>query len=110
MSSDGDLLAQGWVRARQKWEVDASTLSFKEGDALQSLIKVRTVDPVVFLDSKGRAYTVEASHCRPAAVTAPASSLVDVQGAHILFVVPAPDTEFWSPPAVVMDFSPALPT
>src|SRR5581483_10764363 len=86
---------KGWVRARQGWEVDASTLSFKEGDALQSLIKVRTVDPVVFLDSKGRAYTVEASQLPPGRGDgAPASSLVDVQdGAHIMFVVAGkPDT------------------
>lgn len=80
---------KGWVRARQGWEVDPATLSFKEGDALQSLIKVRTVDPVVFLDSKGRAYTVEASQLPPGRGDgAPASSLVDVQdGAHILYVV-----------------------
>ncbi|MBX6393969.1 MAG: DNA topoisomerase IV subunit A, partial [Burkholderiales bacterium] len=51
----------GWVRARQGWNVDPSTLSFKEGDSLQALIQCRTVDPVVFLDSKGRAYTVEAA-------------------------------------------------
>ncbi len=86
---------KGWVRARQGWEVDAATLSFKEGDALQSLIKVRTVDPVVFLDSKGRAYTVEASQLPPGRGDgAPASSLVDVQeGAHIMYVVAGkPDT------------------
>ena len=51
----------GWVRARQGWGVDASALSFKEGDALGALIQCRTVDPVVFLDSKGRAYTIEAA-------------------------------------------------
>ncbi len=86
---------KGWVRARQGWEVDPNALSFKEGDALQSLIRVRTVDPVVFLDSKGRAYTVEASQLPPGRGDgAPASSLVDVQdGAHILYVVAGkPDT------------------
>ena len=80
---------KGWVRARQGWEVDPAALSFKEGDALQSLIKVRTVDPVVFLDSKGRAYTVEASQLPPGRGDgAPASSLVEVQdGAHIMYMV-----------------------
>jgi topoisomerase-4 subunit A len=78
---------KGWVRARQGWEVDASSLSFKEGDGLMALIKCRTVDPVIFLDSKGRAYTVEASQLPPARGDgAPASSLVEVQdGAHILY-------------------------
>jgi topoisomerase-4 subunit A len=80
---------KGWVRARQGWEIDPTALSFKEGDALQSLIKVRTVDPVVFLDSKGRAYTVEASQLPTGRGDGvPASSLVEVQdGAHMLYVV-----------------------
>ncbi len=76
----------GWVRARQGHGVDPSTLSFKEGDSLGALVLCRTVDPVVFLDSKGRAYTVEVSQL-PAARGdgAPASSLVDVQdGATIM--------------------------
>ena len=78
---------KGWVRARQGWEVDPASLSFKEGDSLLSLIKCRTVDPVIFLDSKGRAYTVEAAQLPPARGDGvPASSLVEVQdGAHILY-------------------------
>jgi topoisomerase-4 subunit A len=85
----------GWVRARQGWGVDASALSFKEGDALGALVQCRTVDPVVFLDSKGRAYTVEAAQLPPARGDgAPASSLVEVQeGGKIMFCVAGkPDT------------------
>jgi len=85
----------GWVRARQGWGVDPATLSFKEGDGLGTLIQCRTVDPVVFLDSNGRAYTVEASQLPPARGDgAPASSLVDVQeGGKIMFCVGGkPDT------------------
>jgi len=70
----------GWVRARLGWQVDPATLSFKEGDSLQALIPCRTVDPVIFLDSNGRAYTVQAGDLPPARGDgAPASSLVDVQ-------------------------------
>jgi topoisomerase-4 subunit A len=86
---------KGWARARQGWGVDPSTLSFKEGDGLLSLIQCRTVDPVVFLDSKGRAYSVEAAQLPPGRGDgAPASSLVEVQeGAHIMYVVAGkPDT------------------
>jgi topoisomerase-4 subunit A len=86
---------KGWVRARQGWEVDPSTLSFKEGDGLLSLIRCRTVDPVIFLDSRGRAYTVEVSQLPPARGDGvPASSLVEVQdGAHILYCLAGkPDT------------------
>jgi topoisomerase IV subunit A len=80
---------KGWVRARQGWEVDPTALSFKEGDELLSLLRVRTVEPVIFLDSKGRAYTVQAGDLPPARGDgAPASSLVDVQeGAQLLYVV-----------------------
>ncbi len=81
----------GWVRARQGWGVDPTTLSFKEGDELQSLLKCRTVDPVVFLDSKGRSYSVEVAQLPSARGDgAPASSLVDVQGgAKIMFCLAA---------------------
>ena len=75
----------GWVRARQGHGIDAGALSFKEGDSLQSLLECRTIDPVVFLDSNGRAYSVDAATLPPARGDgAPASSLVDVQeGARI---------------------------
>ncbi|MBX9630455.1 MAG: DNA topoisomerase IV subunit A [Burkholderiales bacterium] len=77
----------GWIRGRQGWEVDASALSFKEGDGLQTLIQCRTVDPVVFLDSKGRTYSVEATALPSGRGDGvPASSLVEVQdGAKILY-------------------------
>jgi topoisomerase-4 subunit A len=80
---------KGWVRARQGWEVDPTTLSFKEGDELLSLLQCRTVDPVIFLDSKGRAYTVQAGDLPPGRGDGqPASSLVEVQeGAHIMYMV-----------------------
>ncbi|MCW5626916.1 MAG: DNA topoisomerase IV subunit A, partial [Burkholderiales bacterium] len=85
----------GWVRARQGWEVDPAALSFKEGDGLGALLRCRTVDPVVFLDSKGRAYSVEAASLPPGRGDgAPASSLVEVQdGAKIVFCLAGkPDT------------------
>lgn len=77
----------GWIRGRQGWEVEASALSFKEGDGLQALIQCRTVDPVVFLDSKGRAYSVDANALPSGRGDGvPASSLVEVQdGAKILY-------------------------
>ncbi|MBI1397287.1 MAG: DNA topoisomerase IV subunit A [Betaproteobacteria bacterium] len=77
----------GWVRARQGWEVDPAALSFKEGDALGTIVKCRTVDPVVFLDSRGRAYTVAIADLPSGRGDGvPASSLVEVQdGAKIQF-------------------------
>ena len=78
---------KGWVRARQGWEVDPKSLSFKEGDSLMALLKVRTVEPVIFIDSRGRAYSVEVSQLPSARGDGvPASSLVEVQdSAHIMY-------------------------
>ncbi|TAK72932.1 MAG: DNA topoisomerase IV subunit A [Betaproteobacteria bacterium] len=71
----------GWVRSRQGNGVDPASLSFKEGDGLAALLPCRTVDPVIFLDSGGRAYSVEAGGLPSARGDgAPASSLVEVQG------------------------------
>jgi topoisomerase-4 subunit A len=86
----------GWARARQGHGVDPTTLSFKEGDGLAALIPCRTVDPVIFLDSAGRAYSVEAAGLPSARGDgAPASSLVEVQGgAKIMHCVAGkPDTK-----------------
>jgi len=86
----------GWVRVRQGYGVDAATLSFKEGDGLAALIACRTVDPVIFMDSGGRAYSVEAGGLPSARGDgAPASSLVDVQGgAKIMHCIAGkPDTK-----------------
>jgi len=79
----------GWVRARQGHGIDTAGLSFKEGDDLAAALECRTVDPVIFLDSKGRAYTTTAGELPPARGDgAPASSLVDVQdGARIMHCV-----------------------
>ena len=71
----------GWVRARQGHGVEPASLSFKEGDGLAALLPCRTVDPVIFIDSGGRAYSVEAGGLPSARGDgAPASSLVEVQG------------------------------
>jgi topoisomerase-4 subunit A len=79
----------GWVRARQGHGMDPASLSFKEGDGLAALIACRTVDPVIFLDSAGRAYSVEAAGLPSARGDGvPASSLVEVQnGAKIMHCV-----------------------
>jgi topoisomerase IV subunit A len=82
----------GWVRSRQGHGVDTASLSFKEGDSLALSIEARTVDPVIFLDSKGRAYTVQCTDLPSGRGDgAPASSLVDVQdGARIVQCVAGP--------------------
>ncbi|MDO4997922.1 MAG: DNA gyrase subunit A, partial [Neisseria sp.] len=80
------LSAKGWIRSRVGHNIDASQITFKEGDGLQQIIEGRTITPIVLLDSQGRAYTLDAADIpggRGDGV--PVSSLVDVQnGASIV--------------------------
>jgi len=56
----------GWVRSAKGHEIDPRTLSYKTGDAFQAAARGRSLQPVVFLDSTGRTYSVPA-HSLPSA-------------------------------------------
>ena len=55
------LSKKGWIRARSGHGVDLATVSFKDGDGLLQALECKTTDAVVFLGSKGRCYSLEAS-------------------------------------------------
>lgn len=57
---------KGWVRAAKGHEIDAGSMSFKAGDALQATVAGRSNQTAVFLDSTGRAYSIPA-HTLPSA-------------------------------------------
>ncbi|MEI2454696.1 MULTISPECIES: DNA topoisomerase IV subunit A [Lysobacter] len=48
---------KGWVRAAKGHDIDAATLSYREGDGLLAAAKGRSTQQVAFLDSTGRAYS-----------------------------------------------------
>jgi topoisomerase-4 subunit A len=78
-----------WVRSRAGHELDEAALSYKAGDERFAVIKTRTLSPVVFLDSKGRSYSVQASDI-PASRGdgVPLTTLIDIQdGARVLHVL-----------------------
>jgi topoisomerase-4 subunit A len=60
------LSAKGWVRAAKGHDVDASTLSYREGDSMLSFARGRSNQQAAFLDSSGRAYSTSA-HTLPSA-------------------------------------------
>ncbi len=60
------LSSMGWVRAAKGHEIDPATLSYKAGDAFQSVALGRSNQPAVFLDSTGRTYSLPA-HTLPSA-------------------------------------------
>jgi topoisomerase IV subunit A len=56
----------GWVRAAKGHDIDARALSYKAGDEFQAAAKGRNLQQAVFIDSTGRAYSLDA-HSLPAA-------------------------------------------
>lgn len=55
------LSEKGWVRAAKGHEIDATTLNYKSGDGYFASARGRSNQPIYFLDSTGRSYTVQAS-------------------------------------------------
>ncbi|MCW3480867.1 DNA topoisomerase IV subunit A [Neisseriaceae bacterium JH1-16] len=86
------LSQKGWLRARVGHNADLSTLSFKDGDALATVLETRTVWPLIVLDSKGRAYTVDAADVPTGRGDGvPVTSLVELQdGAKLAQVLAGP--------------------
>ncbi|MEP6633503.1 MAG: DNA gyrase subunit A, partial [Luteimonas sp.] len=60
------LTEKGWVRAGKGHDIDAATLSYRDGDGLKHAVKGRTTQQVAFLDSTGRSYSTVA-HALPSA-------------------------------------------
>ncbi|MFO1509958.1 MAG: DNA topoisomerase IV subunit A [Steroidobacteraceae bacterium] len=60
------LSTAGWVRAAKGHEIDPLTLSYKSGDAFQAVARGRSLQPAIFIDSTGRAYSL-AAHTLPSA-------------------------------------------
>jgi topoisomerase-4 subunit A len=60
------LSQKGWIRAGKGHDVDASALSYRDGDALLHAVRARTTMQAAFLDSTGRAYST-AAHTLPSA-------------------------------------------
>ncbi len=48
---------KGWVRAAKGHEVEASSLSYREGDKLLQAVRGRSTQQVAFVDSTGRSYS-----------------------------------------------------
>ena len=60
------LSEKGWVRAAKGHEIDPAGLNYKAGDRFLAAARLRSNQPVVFLDSAGRSYSLPA-HSFPSA-------------------------------------------
>jgi len=87
----------GWVRAAKGHDIDARALSYKAGDEFQAAAKGRNLQQAVFIDSTGRAYSLDA-HSLPAArgYGEPLSGSVDPpDGATFAAVLIGEPTDAW---------------
>ena len=87
----------GWMRSRQGHGLDVAQFAYKAGDAALAVLETRSVNPIVVLDSKGRAYTIRASDVpggRSDGV--PVTTLIEVQaGAKVAQAISAvPEQKF----------------
>ncbi len=48
----------GWLRSRTGHNIDPTQLTFRSGDSLLACLPCRTVDSLILLDTKGRAYSI----------------------------------------------------
>lgn len=78
----------GFLRTRTGHGVDASTLSWKEGDGPLAILETRTVHPIVLVGANGRTFTVRALDLPGGKGDgAPATSLVELAGTRIVGVL-----------------------
>ncbi|MFO1413844.1 MAG: DNA topoisomerase IV subunit A [Burkholderiales bacterium] len=52
------LSRQGWIRSRQGHGLDVTQFGWKTGDGPLAILEMRTVQPLVVLDTQGRAYAI----------------------------------------------------
>ncbi|MGB9354604.1 MAG: DNA gyrase subunit A, partial [Azonexus sp.] len=71
----------GWLRSRTGHNIDPTQLTFRSGDSLLACLPCRTVDQLILLDTRGRAYSIPASDIPGGKGDGiPATSLVDFVG------------------------------
>jgi len=83
------LSKSGWVRSAKGHEIDPTTLNYRAGDEFQHSATGRSNEQAVFLDSRGRAYSLSA-HTLPSARSQgePLSSRFNIRaGENFLFTL-----------------------
>ncbi len=91
------LSQKGWIRARNGHGIDPASLSFKDGDALHSLVETRTVWSLVLFDHQGRSYSLDPAELPSGRGDgAPLSTLIELQdGGMPLALLTGLDSSVW---------------
>ena len=78
----------GFLRTRTGHGIDATTLSWKEGDGPLAIVETRTVHPIVLVGANGRTFSVRALDLPGGKGDGvPATSLVELAGTRIVGVL-----------------------
>lgn len=56
------LSTKGWIRAGKGHEVDGRALNYRAGDEFHSQLLGKSTDSIIFFDSAGKSYTVQANN------------------------------------------------
>jgi topoisomerase-4 subunit A len=83
------LSQSGWVRAAKGHEIDPTSLNYRSGDDFLHAAKGRSNEQAIFLDSRGRAYSLSA-HTLPSARSQgePLSSRFNIEaGEHFMYAL-----------------------
>ena len=81
----------GFLRTRTGHGIDATTLSWKEGDGALAVLETRTIHPIVLVGANGRTFCVRALDLPGGKGDGvPATSLVELAGTRIVGVLSGP--------------------
>src|SRR5438105_5734831 len=81
------LSRKGWIRARTGHNMDLTSLTFKEGDALAQTLECKTTDAVIVLAGSGKTFTIAAADIPSGRGDgAPVNTLVNSSGDAIVWI------------------------
>src|SRR3954471_11430972 len=85
---------KGWIRARTGHGLDATQLSFKDGDALLQTLECKTTDAVNMLSGSGKAFTLDAAAIPSGRGDgSPVNTLVNSSSDDIVWIAPGNNLE-----------------
>jgi len=83
----------GWITQRKGHNYDLAGLDLKQGDSICTIEEARSVEPIVFLASNGRGYSLKSSDVPSGKNSSHVNSLIDLDGHHVIDMCIGRDTD-----------------
>lgn len=74
----------GWITQRKGHNYDLSNYELKTGDSIESIQECRSIEPIVFLASNGRGYSLKSNEIPSGKNSVHVNSLIDLKGCDIV--------------------------